>query len=289
MKPTHRSRIARETVRHLRADRQPPGPERAVPGAAGPVVQAPEPDALPGARQRDQGRARHRREVMNRLLETIREGFHKGGIHASVTGREKTVYSVYKKMREKRYTFSQVFDIYGVRVLVNDPTACYAALGVLHSLYKPIPGKFQGLRRDPEGERLPVAAHDAVRPLRHAARGADPHPRHAPRRRSRRRRALAVQDARGRRPRRGAARDAALAAEPARDPVGVARQQGVPREHQGRPLPRRDLRVHAEGQDHGAAARPRPRSTSPTGCTPTSGTTASRRASTTSSCRCAPS
>jgi len=85
----------------------------------------------------------NRREVMNRLLETIREGFHKGGIHASVTGREKTVYSVYKKMREKRYTFSQVFDIYGVRVLVNDPTACYAALGVLHSLYKPIPGKFK--------------------------------------------------------------------------------------------------------------------------------------------------
>ena len=46
-------------------------------------------------------------------------------------------------MREKRYTFSQVFDIYGVRVLVKDTTACYAALGVLHSLYKPIPGKFK--------------------------------------------------------------------------------------------------------------------------------------------------
>jgi GTP diphosphokinase / guanosine-3',5'-bis(diphosphate) 3'-diphosphatase len=46
-------------------------------------------------------------------------------------------------MREKRYTFSQVFDIYGVRVLVKDTTACYAALGVLHNLYKPIPGKFK--------------------------------------------------------------------------------------------------------------------------------------------------
>ena len=55
---------------------------------------------------------------MNRLLDAIREGLHKAGIHASVTGREKTIYSVYKKMREKRYTFSQVFDIYGVRVLV---------------------------------------------------------------------------------------------------------------------------------------------------------------------------
>jgi GTP pyrophosphokinase len=85
----------------------------------------------------------NRREVMNRLLDVIRDGFAKAGIHASVSGREKTIYSVYKKMREKRYTFSQVFDIYGVRVLVPDATACYAALGVLHSLYKPIPGKFK--------------------------------------------------------------------------------------------------------------------------------------------------
>jgi GTP diphosphokinase / guanosine-3',5'-bis(diphosphate) 3'-diphosphatase len=85
----------------------------------------------------------NRREVMNRLLDVIRDGFAKAGIHASVSGREKTVFSVYKKMREKRYTFSQVFDIYGVRVLVPAATDCYAALGVLHSLYKPIPGKFK--------------------------------------------------------------------------------------------------------------------------------------------------
>jgi len=85
----------------------------------------------------------NRREVMNRLLDVIREGFAKAAIPAHVSGREKTIFSVYKKMREKRYTFSQVFDIYGVRVLVADTTACYAALGVLHSLYKPIPGKFK--------------------------------------------------------------------------------------------------------------------------------------------------
>jgi len=85
----------------------------------------------------------NRREVMNRLLDVIREGFTKSGLLAVVTGREKTIFSVYKKMREKHYTFSQVFDIYGVRVLVPDKTACYAALGVLHELYKPIPGKFK--------------------------------------------------------------------------------------------------------------------------------------------------
>jgi len=85
----------------------------------------------------------NRREVMNRLLDAIREGLQSASIHASVTGREKTIYAVYKKMREKRYSFSQVFDIYGVRVLVSDPTSCYAALGALHALYKPIPGKFK--------------------------------------------------------------------------------------------------------------------------------------------------
>ena len=85
----------------------------------------------------------NRREVMNRLLEVIREGFAKSDLIAVVTGREKTIFSVYKKMREKHYTFSQVFDIYGVRVLVPDKTTCYAALGVLHELYKPIPGKFK--------------------------------------------------------------------------------------------------------------------------------------------------
>ncbi|HUK04663.1 MAG TPA: bifunctional (p)ppGpp synthetase/guanosine-3',5'-bis(diphosphate) 3'-pyrophosphohydrolase [Burkholderiales bacterium] len=85
----------------------------------------------------------NRREVMNRIMQSIRDGLKGDGIAATVSGREKTAYSVYKKMREKHYTFAQVFDIYGVRVLVKDTTACYAALGVLHRLYKPIPGKFK--------------------------------------------------------------------------------------------------------------------------------------------------
>jgi GTP pyrophosphokinase len=85
----------------------------------------------------------NRREVMNRILQSIRDGLKRAGIAATVSGREKITYSVYKKMREKHYSFAQVFDIYGVRVVVKDTTQCYAALGVLHSLYKPIPGKFK--------------------------------------------------------------------------------------------------------------------------------------------------
>jgi len=85
----------------------------------------------------------NRREVMNKLLDVIREGLAREHVLAVVSGREKTIYSVYKKMREKRYSFAQVFDIYGVRILVADKTNTYAALGVLHELYKPIPGKFK--------------------------------------------------------------------------------------------------------------------------------------------------
>ncbi len=85
----------------------------------------------------------NRREVMNRLLESIRVAFAEADIMATVTGREKTVYSVYRKMRDKHYSFSQVFDIYGVRVLVAHKSTCYSALGVLHEKYKPIPGKFK--------------------------------------------------------------------------------------------------------------------------------------------------
>jgi guanosine-3',5'-bis(diphosphate) 3'-pyrophosphohydrolase len=85
----------------------------------------------------------NRREVMNRLLESMRAALAEADIIATVTGREKTVFSVYRKMREKHYSFSQVFDIYGVRVLVAHKSTCYSALGVLHEKYKPIPGKFK--------------------------------------------------------------------------------------------------------------------------------------------------
>src|SRR5437667_5371018 len=83
----------------------------------------------------------NRREVVGKMLEAIRHALRAANIHATASGREKTLYSIYKKMREKHYSFAQVHDIYGFRILVPDVTSCYAALGVLHGLYKPYPGK----------------------------------------------------------------------------------------------------------------------------------------------------
>ena len=85
----------------------------------------------------------NRREGVNKILEAIQRTLPEAGITAQVYGREKHVYGIYRKMVEKKLTFSQVLDVYGVRVVVKDVTVCYHALGVLHALYKPVPGKFK--------------------------------------------------------------------------------------------------------------------------------------------------
>jgi GTP diphosphokinase / guanosine-3',5'-bis(diphosphate) 3'-diphosphatase len=85
----------------------------------------------------------NRREMIGRTLEAIKKKLAGSGIPAQVFGREKHVYSTYRKMIEKHLSFSEVHDIFGCRVIVKDVPACYLALGALHALYKPIPGKFK--------------------------------------------------------------------------------------------------------------------------------------------------
>jgi len=85
----------------------------------------------------------NRREMIGKTLDTIKKKLADSKIAASVFGREKHVYSTYRKMIEKHLSFSEVHDIFGCRVIVQDVPACYLALGALHSLYKPIPGKFK--------------------------------------------------------------------------------------------------------------------------------------------------
>ncbi|GGY07877.1 RelA/SpoT family protein [Paludibacterium paludis] len=85
----------------------------------------------------------NRREVVNKILQSVSQKLVSSNIEAVIKGREKNLYSIYKKMQEKHLSFSEVLDIYGFRVVVNDIPSCYLALGALHSLYKPIPGKFK--------------------------------------------------------------------------------------------------------------------------------------------------
>ena len=85
----------------------------------------------------------NRREVVNKILANVRKRLPEAGIEAEVMGREKHIYGIYRKMREKHLTFSQVLDVYGFRVIVKDVPTCYLALGVLHGIYNPVPGKFK--------------------------------------------------------------------------------------------------------------------------------------------------
>ncbi|MFA5489604.1 MAG: RelA/SpoT family protein, partial [Candidimonas sp.] len=85
----------------------------------------------------------NRREVLSKISDAVRVALPAAGIEAEVTGREKSLFSIYTKMVEQKKSFSDVLDIYGFRVIVHTLPECYLALGTLHQLYRPVPGKFK--------------------------------------------------------------------------------------------------------------------------------------------------
>lgn len=85
----------------------------------------------------------NRKSVVKKLKSAIEGELQSSDIKAEVIGRKKNVYSVYKKMVQKRKSFEELQDIYGFRIIVDTLDDCYRALGVIHNLYKPIPGRFR--------------------------------------------------------------------------------------------------------------------------------------------------
>lgn len=85
----------------------------------------------------------NRREVISKIADAVRTALPAAGIDAEVKGREKSLYSIYKKMVEQKKSFSDVLDIYGFRIIVHTLPECYLAMGTLHQLYRPVPGKFK--------------------------------------------------------------------------------------------------------------------------------------------------
>ncbi len=86
---------------------------------------------------------KRQRNQMEQARSNLLDNLRFRNIEAQVESREKSAYSIYCKMRDKRCTFSEVYDVFGFRVIVGTVDECYRALGVAHSLYKPIPGKFK--------------------------------------------------------------------------------------------------------------------------------------------------
>lgn len=85
----------------------------------------------------------YRRDIVERIQHDVDKAFIQAKLPVQVYGREKTLFSIYKKMREKHLTFAQVNDIFGFRIVVGTLMECYMAMGVLHQLFKPLPGRFK--------------------------------------------------------------------------------------------------------------------------------------------------
>ena len=85
----------------------------------------------------------NRLETLDRIHETVLQVLAKNGIDAELVGREKTLYGIYRRMRQDNLAFAQILDIDGICILVDTVSQCYTALGILHSMFKPIPGKVE--------------------------------------------------------------------------------------------------------------------------------------------------
>jgi GTP diphosphokinase / guanosine-3',5'-bis(diphosphate) 3'-diphosphatase len=106
-------------------------------------------------------RRRARETYVQRAKLILRDALEASGIEAELSGRPKHIYSIHKKMQRKSAHLNEVYDVYAIRVLVDELKDCYAALGVVHSLWRPIPGQFDDYIAMPKGNGY-QSLHTAV-------------------------------------------------------------------------------------------------------------------------------
>lgn len=85
----------------------------------------------------------NRKEIVNKIEESLGHCLAIDGIQGEVSGRQKHLYGIYKKMRGKRRAFNEIMDVYAFRIIVDKVDTCYRVLGAVHNLYKPLPGRFK--------------------------------------------------------------------------------------------------------------------------------------------------
>jgi GTP pyrophosphokinase len=85
----------------------------------------------------------NQKEFLKKIEQQLTAALLKGEIAAKVEMREKHLYSIYKKMRRKRATLTEIVDVYGLRIVVNSIDTCYRSLGIVHSVFRPMPGRFK--------------------------------------------------------------------------------------------------------------------------------------------------
>ncbi|HSQ69960.1 MAG TPA: bifunctional (p)ppGpp synthetase/guanosine-3',5'-bis(diphosphate) 3'-pyrophosphohydrolase, partial [Steroidobacteraceae bacterium] len=85
----------------------------------------------------------NQKQFVGRIAASLQAALEKAGIEGTVEGREKDVYSIYQKMRRKKVSLNEIVDVYGFRIVVDSADTCYRTIGVVHSVYKPMPGRFK--------------------------------------------------------------------------------------------------------------------------------------------------
>lgn len=102
-----------------------------------------EPEAYYDLAEKIAQRKSEREKYIQAIVDEVSEHINKAGIKAHIDGRVKHFYSIYKKMVNQNKTIDQIYDLFAVRIIVDSVKDCYAALGVIHEIYKPIPGRFK--------------------------------------------------------------------------------------------------------------------------------------------------
>jgi len=85
----------------------------------------------------------HRKEIISKIRTALKRRMRQEKIPGQIFGREKHLHGIYKKMRDQNLSFSDVYDVYAFRIIVDDVDTCYRTVGTVHNLYKPVPGKFK--------------------------------------------------------------------------------------------------------------------------------------------------
>jgi len=85
----------------------------------------------------------NRKELINKIRNALKRRLRQEKVPARILGREKHLYGIYQKMRKNRLSFNEVYDVYAFRLIVDSVETCYRVLGIVHNLYKPVPGRFK--------------------------------------------------------------------------------------------------------------------------------------------------
>ena len=99
---------------------------------------------------------REREEYIQNIIEVVRNKTLEMGIDAEIEGRAKHLYSIYRKMTTQNRTLDQIYDLFAIRLIVDSVKDCYSVLGLMHELFKPMPGRLQGLYIHAQAQYVPI-------------------------------------------------------------------------------------------------------------------------------------